>query len=52
MAHRVEVAREIAAPPNDRPIGKYDVTVVITAFEADRRIEWSPSPENGFFSGY
>ena len=28
---------------NDRPIGKYDATVVITAFEPDRRIEWTPS---------
>ena len=25
----------------DRPMGKYDVDVVITAFEPDRRIEWT-----------
>ena len=26
---------------NDFPLGKYDVTVVITDFEADRRIAWT-----------
>ncbi len=26
---------------NDYPLGKYDVTVVITAFEADREIAWT-----------
>ena len=26
---------------NDYPMGKYDVTVVITAFEADAHIEWT-----------
>ncbi len=25
---------------NDFPLGKYDVTVVITEYEADRKIEW------------
>jgi len=37
---------------NDRPIGKYDATVVITAFEPDRRIEWTPSLEHGYCFGY
>jgi hypothetical protein len=96
--HRVEVARDVAAPPqrifallcepmghvaidasgmlqsaegdpvraagdtfvvhmdrealNDRPIGKYDATVVITALEPDRRIEWTPSVEHGYCFGY
>ena len=36
----------------DRPIGKYDATVVITAFEPDRRIEWTPSLEHGYCFGY
>ena len=27
----------------DRPMGKYDVTVIITAFEADALIEWTIS---------
>jgi hypothetical protein len=36
---------------NDRPIGKYDATVVITAFEPDRRIEWTPSVEHGYCFG-
>jgi hypothetical protein len=26
---------------NDYPLGKYDVTVIITAFEADREIAWT-----------
>ncbi len=26
---------------NDMPLGKYDVTVLITAFEADREIAWT-----------
>lgn len=29
---------------NDLPIGKYDVTVEITAFEPDRLIEWTVGP--------
>ena len=37
---------------NDRPIGKYDATVVITAFEQDRLIEWTPSVEHGYCFGY
>jgi len=37
---------------NDRPIGKYDATVVITAFEPDRRIEWTPSVEHGYCFGF
>jgi hypothetical protein len=37
---------------NDRPIGKYDATVEITAFEQDRRIEWTPSIEHGYCFGY
>jgi hypothetical protein len=37
---------------NDRPIGKYDATVVITAFERDRLIEWTPSAEHGYCFGY
>jgi len=28
---------------NDRPLGKYDVRVIITKFERDRRIEWTIS---------
>ncbi len=28
---------------NDRPMGKYDVTVIITAFEQDALIEWTIS---------
>jgi hypothetical protein len=28
---------------NDRPLGKYDVTVVITRFEPDTEIEWTIS---------
>jgi uncharacterized protein YndB with AHSA1/START domain len=28
---------------NDRPMGKYDVTVIITRFEPDARIEWTIS---------
>jgi hypothetical protein len=28
---------------NDRPMGKYDVTVIITAFEQDAQIEWTIS---------
>ena len=28
---------------NDYPLGKYDVTVIITKFEADRLIEWTIS---------
>jgi hypothetical protein len=27
----------------DRPMGRYDVTVVITAFEQDRLVEWTIS---------
>ena len=37
---------------NDRPIGKYDATVVITAFEQDQLIEWTPSVEHGYCFGY
>jgi hypothetical protein len=28
---------------NDRPIGKYDVTVIITKFEQDTQLEWTIS---------
>ena len=28
---------------NDRPMGRYDVTVIITAYEPDRAIEWTIS---------
>ncbi len=28
---------------NDRPMGKYDVTVIITKFERDRLVEWTVS---------
>ena len=37
---------------NDRPMGRYDATVVITAFEQDRRIEWTPAVEHGYCFGY
>jgi hypothetical protein len=37
---------------NDRPIGKYDATVVVTAFDRDRLIEWTPSVEHGYCFGY
>jgi hypothetical protein len=39
---------------NDVPLGKYDVTVVITAFEADREIAWKISGnfEIGHIYGY
>jgi hypothetical protein len=36
----------------DRPIGKYDATVVITAFEPGRLVEWTPSVEHGYCFGY
>ena len=29
----------------DRPLGKYDITVSITAFEPDQHLEWSVSSE-------
>ncbi|MET8974176.1 SRPBCC family protein [Streptomyces sp. NPDC004539] len=28
---------------NDRPMGRYDVTVVITAYDEDALIEWTPT---------
>ncbi|WP_416968651.1 SRPBCC family protein [Streptomyces sp. 4F14] len=28
---------------NDRPMGRYDVTVVITAYDQDTLIEWTPT---------
>ena len=41
---------------NDFPLGKYDVTVVITAFEADREIAWTIlgqiEPPIGHIYGY
>jgi len=41
---------------NDYPLGKYDVTVVITAFEADREIAWTIlgqiEPPIGHLYGY
>jgi hypothetical protein len=36
----------------DRPIGKYDATNVVLAFEQDRRIEWTPSIEHGYCFGF
>ena len=42
--------------PGDRPLGRYDVTVHITAYEADRAIEWSiqgvMDPPVGHVYGY
>jgi len=41
---------------NDYPMGKYDVTVVITAYEADREIAWTIQgqikPQIGHVYGY
>jgi hypothetical protein len=37
---------------NDRPIGKYDATNTVTAFEPGRLIEWTPSVEHGYCFGY
>jgi hypothetical protein len=41
---------------NDYPLGKYDVTVVITEFEPDRRIAWTIEgqikPQIGHVYGY
>jgi hypothetical protein len=41
---------------NDYPLGKYDVTVVITAFEQDREIAWTIvgqlEPQIGHVYGY
>ena len=41
---------------NDYPMGKYDVTVTITAFEADRHIAWTIlgqiKPQIGHVYGY
>ncbi len=41
---------------NDYPLGKYDVTVVITTFEADREIAWTVDgqiqPPIGHIYGY
>ena len=41
---------------NDYPMGQYDVTVVITAFEADREIAWTIQgqikPQIGHIYGY
>jgi uncharacterized protein YndB with AHSA1/START domain len=41
---------------NDRPMGKYDVRVIITKFEPDRLIEWtvagSTQPPIGHLYGY
>jgi len=41
---------------NDYPLGKYDVTVVFTAFEADREIAWTIvgqiQPQIGHVYGY
>jgi hypothetical protein len=41
---------------NDRPIGRYDVTVTITEFEADREIAWTVlgvvRPQIGHVYGY
>lgn len=31
---------------NDRPLGRYDVTVEITRFEQDTLIEWTPTSPN------
>ncbi len=36
----------------DRPMGKYDATVAITAFEQDHLIEWTPAIEYGYRFGY
>jgi hypothetical protein len=36
----------------DRPMGKYDATNTVTAFERDRLIEWTPSVEHGYVFGY
>ena len=40
----------------DRPLGRYDVTVTITAFEADRQIAWTivgvSRPPIGHVYGY
>jgi hypothetical protein len=41
---------------NDRPLGKYDVTVIITRFEPDTQIEWTVTafgrPPIGHVYGY
>jgi hypothetical protein len=40
---------------NDYPIGRYDVTVIITAYEADREVAWtvaSQGPSLGHVYGY
>src|SRR5262249_3948862 len=43
-------------PRGARPMGKYDVTVTITAYEQDRYITWEVSGENfpsiGHYYGY
>jgi hypothetical protein len=37
---------------NDRPLGKYEATNTVTAYEQDRLIEWTPSLEHGYRFGY